>query len=152
MLVGYFSVESNSFVDAETTLDDFRRQTFAVGAELHREVLGPASELTGSWDVLDEAGFRIVPSVAAGSSPAPPVTDEVVETVLAHLLGACNDELAGVYLALHGSAVSRSHERNHMPTTNGRALPTWARAYTVGPQTYMRTGPGAAGRSTSPRV
>jgi microcystin degradation protein MlrC len=81
-----------------------------VGAELHREVLGPASELTGSWDVLDEAGFRIVPSVAAGSSPAPPVTDEVVETVLAHLLDACNDELAGVYLALHGSAVSHSHD------------------------------------------
>ena len=110
MLVGYFSVESNSFVDAETTLDDFRRQTFAVGAELHREVLGPASELTGAWDVLEEAGFRIVPSVAAGSSPAPPVTDEVVETVLAHLLGACSDDLAGVYLALHGSAVSRSHD------------------------------------------
>jgi microcystin degradation protein MlrC len=110
VLVGYFSVESNSFVDAETTLDDFRRQTFAVGAELHREVLGPASELTGAWDVLDEAGCRIVPSVAAGSSPAPPVSDEVVETVLAHLLHACSDELSGVYLALHGSAVSRSHD------------------------------------------
>jgi microcystin degradation protein MlrC len=110
VLVGYFSVESNSFVDAETTLDDFRRQTFAVGEEVHREVLGPASELTGAWDVLDEAGFLIVPSVAAGSSPAPPVTDEVVETVLAHLLAACSDELAGVYLALHGSAVSRSHD------------------------------------------
>jgi microcystin degradation protein MlrC len=110
VLVGYFSVESNSFVDAETTLDDFRRQTFAVGGELHREVLGPASELTGAWDVLDEAGWRIVPSVAAGSSPAPPVTDEVVETVLAHLLGACSDDLAGVFLALHGSAVSRSHD------------------------------------------
>src|SRR5215210_580850 len=39
-----------------------------------------------------------------------------------------------------------------MPTTNGRALPTCARAYTVGPQTYIRTGPGAAGRSTSDLV
>ena len=38
-----------------------------------------------------------------------------------------------------------------MPTTNGRALPTWARAYTVGPQKYIRTGPGGGGSSTSER-
>jgi microcystin degradation protein MlrC len=110
ILVGYFSIESNSFVEAETTLDDFRRQTFAVGAELHREVLGPASELRGAWDVLDDAGCRIVPSVAAGSSPAPPVTDEVIGAVLGHLLAACSDDIAGVYLALHGSAVSRLND------------------------------------------
>jgi microcystin degradation protein MlrC len=110
ILVGYFSIESNSFVDAETTLDDFRRQTFAIGWELHREVLGPASELTGAWDVLDAAGFRIVPSVAAGSSPAPPVTDELIGAVLGHLLAVCSDELAGVYLALHGAAVSRTND------------------------------------------
>src|SRR5689334_22955748 len=36
-----------------------------------------------------------------------------------------------------------------MPITNGRPLPTWARAYTVGPQKYMRTGPGGGGSSTS---
>ena len=110
ILVGYFSIESNSFVDAETTLDDFRRQTFAVGHEMHRAVLGPASELTGAWDVLEAAGCRIVPSVAAGSSPAPPVADEVIGTVLAHLLAACSDDVAGVYLALHGSAVSRTND------------------------------------------
>src|SRR4051794_19397114 len=34
---------------------------------------------------------------------------------------------------------------------NGRALPTWARAYTVGPQKYMRIGPGGSGNSTSAR-
>src|SRR5579862_7272565 len=36
-----------------------------------------------------------------------------------------------------------------MPMTNGRALPTCARAYTVGPQKYIRTGPGGFGSSTS---
>jgi microcystin degradation protein MlrC len=110
ILVGYFSIESNSFVDSETTLDDFRRQTFAVGGEMHRAVLGPASELTGAWDVLEAAGCRIVPSVAAGSSPAPPVADSVIDAVLGHLLEACSDELAGVYLGLHGSAVSRTND------------------------------------------
>jgi microcystin degradation protein MlrC len=110
ILVAYFSIESNSFVDAETTLEDFRRQTFAVGDEVHRTILGPASELTGAWDVLDDAGFRIVPAVAAGSSPAPPVTDEVIEVVLGHLLAACDDDLAGAYVAVHGSAVSRADD------------------------------------------
>src|SRR3954464_9250056 len=47
---------------------------------------------------------------------------------------------------------ARSHERSHMPTTNGRALPTCARAYTVGPQKYMRIGPGGGGSSCLVRV
>jgi hypothetical protein len=33
--------------------------------------------------------------------------------------------------------------------TNGRALPTWMRWYTVGPQKYIRIGPGGAGSSWS---
>ena len=121
ILVGYFSIESNSFVDAETTLDDFRRQTFAVGHEMHRAVLGPASELTGAWDVLEAAGCRIVPSVAAGSSPAPPVADEVIGAVLGHLLGACSDTLAGVYLALQGSAAQLAEDPRVIDTYLGAA-------------------------------
>jgi hypothetical protein len=39
-----------------------------------------------------------------------------------------------------------------MKTTNGRALPTWARAYTVGPQAYIPIGPGGGGSSWSCRV
>jgi microcystin degradation protein MlrC len=110
VLVGYFSIESNSFVAGETTLADFRRQTFAVGDEVRRDSLGPASELSGAWDVLLAAGMRIVPSVAAGSSPAPPIADEVIAAVRTHVLAACDDGLAGVYLALHGSAVSRTND------------------------------------------
>src|SRR3954468_16323773 len=45
-----------------------------------------------------------------------------------------------------------SQRRSHMPMTNGRALPMCARSYTVGPQTYMRTGPGTSGRSRFERV
>ena len=39
-----------------------------------------------------------------------------------------------------------------MKTTYGRALPTWIRWYTVGPQTYMRIGPGGGGSSCLRRV
>src|SRR5579864_4912044 len=39
-----------------------------------------------------------------------------------------------------------------MPKTNGRALPMCARWYTVGPQKYIRIGPGGGGSSSSRRV
>src|SRR6476660_1899032 len=47
---------------------------------------------------------------------------------------------------------SASQRRSHMPMMNGRAFPICARAYTVGPQKYIRIGPGASGRSCFPRV
>ena len=47
---------------------------------------------------------------------------------------------------------SRSQFLSHIPTTNGRAFPMCARALTVGPQKYMRTGPGGSGSGSSLRV
>jgi hypothetical protein len=48
---------------------------------------------------------------------------------------------------------SRNQRASQEATTNGRALPKWARAYTVGPQTYIPIGrsPGS-GSSTGPRA
>src|SRR5215213_8240780 len=43
-----------------------------------------------------------------------------------------------------------SHRWSHSGSTDtANALPTWMRRYTVGPQKYIRTGPGGGGRSTS---
>ena len=47
---------------------------------------------------------------------------------------------------------SRSQRASHIPITNGRALPMCARAYTVGPQKYIRIGPGGSGSSRFARV
>ena len=46
----------------------------------------------------------------------------------------------------------RSQRRSHIASTNGREFPTWTRAYTVEPQTYMRIGPGGGGSSSSLRL
>src|SRR3954447_24669807 len=46
-----------------------------------------------------------------------------------------------------------SHRFSHSGSTEtANAFPTWMRRYTVGPQKYMRTGPGGSGRSTSDLV
>src|SRR5579864_2615565 len=62
VLVGGFSMEANTFAPGETTLDDLRAQVFGVGGELHRDFMGPESELAGAWAALEEAGFEPVPS------------------------------------------------------------------------------------------
>src|SRR4051812_2674276 len=77
VLVAAFSIEANSFAAGETTLDDFRAQTFAIGSEIHRDVVGAASELAGAWDVLD-GSVEIVPAVVAQASPGAPVAADVV--------------------------------------------------------------------------
>ena len=48
-------MEANTFAPGETTLEDLRAQVFGVGAELHRDFMGPESELAGAWTVLEEA-------------------------------------------------------------------------------------------------
>ena len=61
VLVGGFSMEADTFAPGETTLDDLRAQVFGVGPDLHRDFMGPGSELAGAWSVLEEAGVEIVP-------------------------------------------------------------------------------------------
>src|SRR5215211_7096938 len=47
----------------------------------------------------------------------------------------------------------RSSQRlSHRPRISGTALPTWMRVYTVGPQKYIRIGPGGGGSSRFERV
>jgi len=49
--VGAFSIECNSFVRGETTLEDFRHQVFFIGQAISRDCAGPVAEFAGAWDV-----------------------------------------------------------------------------------------------------
>ena len=72
VLLAGLQMEANSFARGTTTLDDFRAQTFAVGDEIHRDVVGPRSELAGAMDVLAAAGCEFVRPSSAQSGPRPP--------------------------------------------------------------------------------
>jgi microcystin degradation protein MlrC len=106
ILVGAFSIEANSFVAAETTEEDFRRQVWAVGDDVVRDTAGPSNELAGAWDALAAAGLIPVGSVAAISSPGAPVARGVFDRILRELLDRCTPDISGVYLMLHGSALA----------------------------------------------
>ena len=102
--VGGFYLESNSFVGGETSLLDFKNQTFAQGEEISRNSAGSASEFAGAWDVLTQAGCELIPTLIAYSSPRPPMTKEALDTITETILQAIPIDVDGVYLMLHGSA------------------------------------------------
>ena len=105
ILVGAFSIESNSFVPSETFLSDFERQVWSIGEEVTRDCAGPASELAGAWDALVQSGLEPVGAVAAAASPGAPVAREVFDVVCFELLSRCTPDIAGADLMLHGSAL-----------------------------------------------
>ena len=110
VLVGGFSMEANTFAPGETTLDDLRAQVFGVGAELHREFMGPESELAGAWGALDDAGVEIVPSLATWAGPGRPLAPGVVDELARLLLDPLDESVDGAYVMLHGSCVAHDED------------------------------------------
>ncbi len=110
VLVGGFSMESNTFAPGATTLDDLRAQVFGVGAELHRDFLGPDSELAGAWSALAEAGAEIVPSVATWSGPGRPLAAGVIDEIVDLVVAPLDRPVDGAYLMLHGSCVAADED------------------------------------------
>ena len=103
-------MEANTFAPGETTLDDLRAQVFGVGTELHRDFMGPASELAGAWSALEDAGYEPVPSLATWAGPGRPLAAGVVDELLELLLAPLDDSIAGAYLMLHGSCVAHDED------------------------------------------
>ncbi len=103
-------MEANTFAPGETTLDDLRAQVFGVGTEVHRDFMGPASELAGAWAALEESGYEPVPSLATWAGPGRPLAAGVVDELLRLLLAPLDDSIAGAFLMLHGSCVAHDED------------------------------------------
>jgi microcystin degradation protein MlrC len=103
-------MEANTFAPGETTLDDLRAQVFGVGDELHRDFMGPESELAGAWTALEQAGCEPVPSLATWAGPGRPFAAGVVDELGRLLLGPLDESIDGAYVMLHGSCVARDED------------------------------------------
>src|SRR4051794_1283777 len=110
VLVGGFSMEANTFAPGETTLEDLRAQVFGVGAELHRDFMGPASELAGAWSALEAAGHELVPSLATWAGPGRPLAAGALDELERLLLAPVDGSIDGAYLMLHGSCVTHDED------------------------------------------
>ena len=113
--MGGFMHETNTFVAAPTTWDDFARAGPWPGATEGPALLsifrGLNLGIAHAVEKAERAGHDIVPLAWAGAVPGGRVTDDAFERMSAMLL----DRLAGaepdaVYLELHGAMVTESHD------------------------------------------
>jgi microcystin degradation protein MlrC len=110
VLIGGFSMEANTFAPGETTLEDLQAQVFGVGADLHRDFMGPESELAGAWSALEAAGIELVPSLATWAGPGRPLAAGVLDELSRLLLAPLDDTIDGAYLMLHGACVAHDED------------------------------------------
>ena len=110
VLVGGFSMEANTFAPGETTLEDLRAQVFGVGTDLHRDFMGPESELTGAWAALEDGGVDVVPALATWAGPGRPLADGVLDELSRLLLAPLDESIEGAYVMLHGACVAHDED------------------------------------------
>ena len=115
--VGGFLHESHSFAPRPTTYADFLQPgglpPFTAGTGLIEAIRPRSVPLAGAIEVADQADVDLVPLAWCFANPAGPVQDEAFERIAARIcapLSVALDEgaLDGVYLDLHGAAVSES--------------------------------------------
>jgi len=114
--VGGFMHETNTFVPTPTTWDEFVRagpwptvtEGEAIRSVFHR---GLNLSIAHFMDKAEAAGHAIVPLAWAAAQPAGRVTDDAFERMSAKLIAGLERERPhAVYLELHGSMVTQSHD------------------------------------------
>ncbi|MCK4702161.1 M81 family metallopeptidase [Candidatus Bathyarchaeota archaeon] len=107
IVIGGMSHETNTFSTVKTTLEDFRP---IYGDEIVETLKGTRSGVGGYIDVLEREGFKYVPTIKAGATPAGPLRNEdyreIVEKIKEGIRGA--GRVDGVLLALHGAMIAEN--------------------------------------------
>ncbi len=102
--VGMLSHETNTFSTVKTSLRDFNP---LCGNEIVEFYKGTRSGVGGFIDVLEEEGVEIVPTVAAGATPAGPLDRRDYDYLVGEIVeGVASGGVDGVLLALHGAMVA----------------------------------------------
>jgi microcystin degradation protein MlrC len=103
--VAGFSHESNTFSSMPTNVSDFRIRR---SQELIDHYTGTFHEIAGFIAGAQKEDFALHPILAAGATPAGPLTPEAYETFCDQILQglAAAPPLDGILLALHGAMVT----------------------------------------------
>jgi microcystin degradation protein MlrC len=103
--------ESNTFISAPTTIDNFRQNVLATGDEIRAKFDGGHHEISGFLGELDASpGVETVPIFAARATPSGVISAATVDELLAMMEQSFRaaGKLDGLLLAPHGAAVSES--------------------------------------------
>ncbi|PWT90035.1 M81 family metallopeptidase [Bradyrhizobium sp. PMVTL-01] len=103
--------ETNTFSIVPTTLDDFRKRLFLLGAEIAPALGATKMEIAGHLDAAKRYGWTLVQPIAASATPSGKVTAECWAELQRLVYEACETgPLDGVILALHGAMVTETDE------------------------------------------
>jgi microcystin degradation protein MlrC len=105
--IGAILQESNPFVSAKASLEDFRKNYFEEGEPVVSRLRHTKVEIAGAIAALDAADADIVPLVATHGGAGGAVMRECFDDLLGRLLRPLRaaGTLDGVYLAMHGAMV-----------------------------------------------
>ena len=108
VVVAEFKQETNTFVPYLTTYENFEVWHLWEGQEILDHAPGNNWEVNGFLEVLEEAGFEAVPTIAAMSMSGGRVEQTTFDRILARLLELIEAArpFDGVLLALHGAMVA----------------------------------------------
>lgn len=113
MRVGVISIqhESNTFVHAQTGLDEFRADVLQRGADFDMSTAGGHHEVAGLFEAIAGAGFEAVPILMARAIPGGTVAAEALDHIVGQMLEmlAAAGKLDGLLVAPHGAGVSEVH-------------------------------------------
>ena len=112
VLIAQFAHETNTFSRLPTTLEDYRRRWLLEGDEIAPRFRGTRSEIGGLLDYAANAGWQLVPTVAANATPSGKLTRETWETIRDRILARARNaaDVSGAVLALHGAMVSETED------------------------------------------
>ncbi len=117
--VGGFQHETNTFAPCKTPFEEFKIPggwpPMTRGPDLFETVSGTSVPIAGAIEAATDAGHDLVGLSWCMATPANRVTDDAFERISAMLLAELDTALAegpldGVYLDLHGAAVTESLE------------------------------------------
>jgi microcystin degradation protein MlrC len=106
-----FMHESNTFIEARTTLAHFEQDLLCEGEEVRRRMEGTHHEVGGFFEGLAKEGVEAVPIFAARALPHGPLTANCFETLVGRMHAALANAgpLDGLLVAPHGAMVCDSH-------------------------------------------
>lgn len=112
ILIAQFAHETNTFSRLPTTLEDYRRRWLVEGEAIVPRFRATRTEIGGLIDYAANAGWELVPAVAANATPSGKLTREAWETIRDLILAQARKagKLDGVVLALHGAMVSETED------------------------------------------
>jgi microcystin degradation protein MlrC len=110
MRVGIIGImhESNTFIEAPTTLDDFRRDLLLTGEAIRQRLAGAHHEVAGFLETLEANGAEAVPLFFARALPSGAIAAEAYDAMLAMMMGEVDRSgpLDGLLVCPHGANVS----------------------------------------------